>query len=285
MKKFWTNWGLTVILMSMFFGFPARAKAITRQSCYNSCVQSFQNYDPNDINMRNQCGSPVQLGDINANDDCGNDCNCQGTWRKTVNTPNTTTKISCYTECHATYEGDSDPTKVTTQCGPTVIPGSSDANTNCGTDCSCLGGAWRKSSGTGGNNGGGGTSTGNNQKDSKDSPCSKLGAGEAKCKECVQNEDNPQGFWTGIGCISTNPMKSISQVLGFLLGVSGFFILMQILIGAFKMTVSKGDPKGLQEAKERITASIIALLFIVFSVTILEFIGVSILKIPGFFTG
>ena len=40
--------------------------------------------------------------------------------------------------------------------------------------------------------------------------------------------------------------------------------------------------KGIKEAKEMITSAIVGSLFIIFSITILQFIGVSILHIPGF---
>lgn len=102
----------------------------------------------------------------------------------------------------------------------------------------------------------------------------------ATCLECMDSG----GFWTGLGCLSTDPVTAVGQLLGFLLGVGGLFTLMQILIGSFRLATSKGDPKGVQDAKERITNSVIALLFIMFSITILQIIGINILAIPGFFS-
>lgn len=125
---------------------------------------------------------------------------------------------------------------------------------------------------------------------SKEDPCSSL-TKESKdtCRYCMYGDKYPPaeaaviGFWTGIGCISTNPMGAISQLTTFLLGVVGVFIFFQILIGAFTLLTSKGSPQAVQSARERITNSIIALLLIIFSVTILQFVGVNILHIPGFF--
>ena len=91
------------------------------------------------------------------------------------------------------------------------------------------------------------------------------------------------GFWTGIGCISTNPVTATQQLLELLLGVGGFFVVTQILIGSFTLIISRGNPQALEGARTRIVNSVMALLLIVFSVTILEFVGVSILNIPGFF--
>lgn len=130
--------------------------------------------------------------------------------------------------------------------------------------------------------------------DSKD-PCYNISNVSAKntCRKCMYNnaypseadlKKKPVGFWTGIGCLSTNPLGAIAQLTFFGLGIASVFIFFQILIGAFTMLTSRGNPKGVQDAKERITNSVIALLLIIFSVTILQFIGVSVLQIPGFFS-
>ncbi|MBQ6154873.1 hypothetical protein IJI99_03300 [bacterium] len=122
-------------------------------------------------------------------------------------------------------------------------------------------------------------------------PCIRLPeAGRNACHTCMTGNSNGNatdnkivGFWTAIGCISTDPVTAVGQFLDFLLGVGGFFVVVQILIGSFELIVSQGNPQALQSARERITNSVIALLFIVFSVTILEFVGVNILNLPGFF--
>lgn len=131
----------------------------------------------------------------------------------------------------------------------------------------------------------------NASQDDSNDPCKRLPSEEliGTCRTCMYGSSSggsfvPVGFWTGIGCLSTNPIGAISQLLTFLMGISSVFIFAQILIGAFTLMTSRGDPKGVQDAKSRITNSVIALLFILFSVTILQFIGVNILKIPGFFS-
>jgi hypothetical protein len=45
------------------------------------------------------------------------------------------------------------------------------------------------------------------------------------------------------------------------------------------MMTSTGNPEAIQEAKERITSAIVGLLFIIFSLVILQVIGVDILQI------
>lgn len=99
-----------------------------------------------------------------------------------------------------------------------------------------------------------------------------------KCEQCV----NQAGVWTAIGCIPTDT-ESILQVMirvGLLMG--GGIALLIILAGAFILSISQGDPKKTSEAKDMITSALIGLIFIIFSVSILQFIGVQILKIPEF---
>jgi hypothetical protein len=102
----------------------------------------------------------------------------------------------------------------------------------------------------------------------------------SKCEDCAGNE--VAGVWTAVGCIPTDH-TSIIQVfikLGLLTG--GGMALLIILAGSFMLSVSQGDPKKTSEAKEMITSAIIGLIFIIFSVSILQLIGVQILHIPGF---
>lgn len=98
------------------------------------------------------------------------------------------------------------------------------------------------------------------------------------CKACA---DKP-GVWTAVGCIPNDPESVIKTVITIGLAAGGGIVLIMILVGSFMLSVSQGDPNKTKEAKEIITSAIIGLLFVIFSVTILQFIGVSILHIPGF---
>ena len=106
----------------------------------------------------------------------------------------------------------------------------------------------------------------------------------ARCAECltgVYNNDQP-GVWTAIGCIPQSAEGIIAAIIKIGMIIAGAIVLIMILIGSFMLSTSQGDPKRTQEAREMITSAIIGLLFIIFSITILQFIGVSVLKIPGF---
>ena len=98
------------------------------------------------------------------------------------------------------------------------------------------------------------------------------------CADCFSND----GIWTAVGCIPSNPNDVIKVIITIGLALGGGVVLVMILAGSFMLSVSQGDPNKTKEAKEIITSAIIGLLFVIFSVTILQFIGVEILHIPGF---
>lgn len=99
-----------------------------------------------------------------------------------------------------------------------------------------------------------------------------------KCTDCA----NLNGVWTALGCIYTDSTNIIQTLIKIGLLIGGGITLLIILAGSFILTISQGDPKKTSEAKEMITSAIIGLIFIIFSVSILQLIGVEILQIPQF---
>lgn len=87
---------------------------------------------------------------------------------------------------------------------------------------------------------------------------------------------------TALGGFATDPAGFVSRLLGFLLGISGGIALLLIIRAGYQVMTSRGDPEKLGEARERLTSAIVGLLFIIFSLVILEVIGVDILRLPGF---
>ncbi len=102
----------------------------------------------------------------------------------------------------------------------------------------------------------------------------------SKCEACAGDE--VAGVWTAVGCIPTDHTSIIQVFIKLGLVTGGGVALLIILAGSFMLSVSQGDPKKTSEAKEMITSAIIGLIFIIFSVSILQLIGVQILQIPGF---
>jgi hypothetical protein len=88
---------------------------------------------------------------------------------------------------------------------------------------------------------------------------------------------------TAFGKIKVDsPAAILGRIFGILLSISGILALVLIIASGYQMSTSQGNPEKIKEARERLTAAIIGLLFIIFSVSVLQIIGVDILAIPGF---
>ena len=87
---------------------------------------------------------------------------------------------------------------------------------------------------------------------------------------------------TAFGVLNVDPKQIVSTLLGIVLGFVGGIALLLIIYAGYKLVTSRGNPEQIESARETLTSAIIGLLFIIFSVVILEVIGVDILKIPGF---
>ena len=88
---------------------------------------------------------------------------------------------------------------------------------------------------------------------------------------------------TAIGCIPIYDSGAlIGWVLRWTIGIGGGIAFILILVAGFQIMTSRGDPQRLQAGKELLTSAIAGILLIIFSVFILEVIGVDILGIPGF---
>lgn len=87
---------------------------------------------------------------------------------------------------------------------------------------------------------------------------------------------------TAFGAWSTEPALFVKSLFSILLSISGGIAVLSIIFAGYKMIMSQGDPEKIQGAREQLTSSIIGLLFLIFSLVILEVIGVDILHLPGF---
>ncbi|HLD26940.1 MAG TPA: pilin [Patescibacteria group bacterium] len=114
--------------------------------------------------------------------------------------------------------------------------------------------------------------------------CSKIGEPNKPSNERNQCEiESNNAIWTAIGPIDFTLQGFVKDVLmKWGIGLAGTLALLCIIYSAFVMQTSGGNPEKLKKAKERLTACIVGLLLIIFSVFILQIIGVDILQIPGF---
>ena len=122
----------------------------------------------------------------------------------------------------------------------------------------------------------------------KDSVCNSISDAtqQKKCNDCMADPNNPQ-VWTAIGCVNTSndPGQFIVKILDLGIGVAGGIAFLLILFGGLQIMTSAGNPEQLNAGRELVTSAITGLLLIVFSIFILQFIGVSIIGIPGFTPG
>lgn len=94
--------------------------------------------------------------------------------------------------------------------------------------------------------------------------------------------DGGKGIKTAIGCIHTDPAGFVKDFLTFITAISGGLAFLMMLLGAFQMITSAGNPETLQAGKDRFSSAIIGLLMVILAVLFLKIIGVDILNLPGF---
>jgi hypothetical protein len=88
---------------------------------------------------------------------------------------------------------------------------------------------------------------------------------------------------SAIGCI---PVNNTAEFVGYLLrwsmGIAGGIAFILIVYAGFIIVTSAGSPQRVQAGKELLTAAVTGLMVLIFGAFILEFIGFTILNIPGF---
>ena len=87
---------------------------------------------------------------------------------------------------------------------------------------------------------------------------------------------------TAFGCIPVGDENLfLAWVLRWAIGIAGGVSFILIVYSGFMIMTSGGDKRKLQVGKELLTAALSGLILIIFSVFILDIIGVRILRIPG----
>ncbi|MBU1031457.1 pilin [Patescibacteria group bacterium] len=114
-----------------------------------------------------------------------------------------------------------------------------------------------------------------------DDPTKCSESGGKPTEGCTNNDKSP-AIATAIGCIHTNPAEFAKDLLTWVIGIGGGIAFLMMLLGAFQMLTSAGNPETLQAGRDRLTSAVIGLLFIIFAVLLMQIIGVDILGIPEF---
>lgn len=87
---------------------------------------------------------------------------------------------------------------------------------------------------------------------------------------------------TVIGCVPVDPGQFIAGLMRYITGFSGGIALLLMVFGAFQMMTSAGNAENLKKGREQFVSAVIGLLFIIFSVLLMQIIGVDLLGLPGF---
>ncbi|MBU0569546.1 hypothetical protein KKB40_02070 [Patescibacteria group bacterium] len=101
--------------------------------------------------------------------------------------------------------------------------------------------------------------------------------------KCVpENQTEATGIDTAIGCISFANINPFTKfMLIWFIGLGGGIAFVLTVVAGAMITVSGGDPKRIAAGRELFVAALSGLLFLIFSVFMLRFIGLDILGIPG----
>ena len=100
--------------------------------------------------------------------------------------------------------------------------------------------------------------------------------------DVYSDEEGCKRIVTAFGPVSTGANAFTRWVLGFVLSISGGLVILIIIISGYRLMTSQGDPEKVKNARDQLTAAIVGLLFIIFSLVILELITRDILGLPGF---
>jgi len=90
-----------------------------------------------------------------------------------------------------------------------------------------------------------------------------------------------EGVETALGCLPFNVNDLTVEILQKLVPILGAVALLLMIYGSFLITTSAGNPDKAKTGREVITAAISGLIFTIFSLFLLRFIGIDILHIPG----
>ena len=101
-----------------------------------------------------------------------------------------------------------------------------------------------------------------------------------QCLNCHNTSED--GIWTAFGCIRTKQDLIVTSLSRLGLGLGGGIALILVLYGSFTISTSTSNPQRLQNGQQILISALVGLLFMILSVVVLQFMGVEILRIPGF---
>jgi len=112
-------------------------------------------------------------------------------------------------------------------------------------------------------------------------PIMGIGSGSAGSTSSAGYNPCRAGCETAIGTIPVKIGDFATMLLRIVLGISGGIALILMVIGSIRVMMSSGDPQKMAGGRDMIVAAVAGVLFIAFSVIIMQFLGVVIVPIPG----
>lgn len=94
--------------------------------------------------------------------------------------------------------------------------------------------------------------------------------------------ENGDGISTAIGCIPTQPQKLVEGILRYGTLASGGIAFLLMIFAALQMITAEGNPDTIKKSQEKFYSAIIGLLLVIFSVLLMQIIGVDLLGLKGF---
>lgn len=85
---------------------------------------------------------------------------------------------------------------------------------------------------------------------------------------------------TAIGPITIEPTAFINAILKLVMGIVGGIVVIMTILAGYQVMTSSGDPQKLAATKELIVSIITGVVLIVFSLVLLQAIGIDILGLP-----
>lgn len=98
----------------------------------------------------------------------------------------------------------------------------------------------------------------------------------------MNGDCQPNEILTDFGCVPDDPVGFVQRFYGIGLGLIGLVGLLFLIIGAYHILTSRGDPMQLEKGRSYILYSIIGILLASFGFVFMQIIAGDILKIPGF---
>lgn len=100
-----------------------------------------------------------------------------------------------------------------------------------------------------------------------------------KCQDSTP--DNPK-LATALGCIPTSPVDFIDWLFKLAVGLGSGIAFLLMAWGSILLVTAQGNPEQIKAGKDTFVSAGAGLLFIIFAIFIMRFIGADIIKIPGF---